>query len=86
MMTPFRIQLISELEARKRKNARFSLRAFARLLELAPSTVHQYLSGRYYPNARNLQQMAAKLEWSDQLLQSYLQRPEPLPAEAAAAI
>lgn len=72
MSTPFRTFFQNEFSERTRKNPRFSLRAFARLLELAPSTVHQYLSGRYYPSVKNLQQIAARLEWNQAQLTEFI--------------
>lgn len=63
----FRNLLHQEFSKRMALNSRYSLRSFARSLELAPSTVHQYLSGRYYPSARNLEQIAEKLKWQQEV-------------------
>lgn len=57
------------------RNHRFSLRSFAKFLGLAPSTTHQYLSGRYYPSPRNLDLIAHKLHWSDATTKRFKEDP-----------
>src|SRR5690606_7771579 len=42
----FRVWLQAEFSEKSRKNPRFTLRAFARLLEMEPSSVSQILSGK----------------------------------------
>jgi len=55
-----------EFERRKTRNPRFSLRAFARNLELAPATLSQVLSGKRLPTRLMCERILAKLSPADQ--------------------
>lgn len=69
MSLSFKELLESEFKKYQEKNPRYSLRSFAKNLNLAPSTVHQYLNGKYPPTARNLCHIGKSLGWSEDLIQ-----------------
>jgi hypothetical protein len=57
----FRLSLQSELVRRMKVNPKYSLRAFARFLELDPSSLSQYLRGRRKFTEKQLEALALKL-------------------------
>lgn len=61
-----------EFRTYKSKNRRYSLRSFAKFLEIAPTTLHQYLSGMHEPNRKNFLRLATKLKWSKETVNEFL--------------
>ncbi len=57
----FRLSLQSELVRRMRVNPKYSLRAFARFLEIDPSSLSQYLRGRRKFTEKQVETLALKL-------------------------
>ncbi|WP_415061502.1 TIGR02147 family protein [Bdellovibrio sp.] len=55
------IFLNNEFKKRKHKNARFSLRSFARLLEIDATTLGRILKGQGLPSRESVERFAAKL-------------------------
>lgn len=53
------------LDARKRKNARYSLRAFARDLGVSPGRLSDFISGRRMPGKRLCERMIEALKMSE---------------------
>jgi uncharacterized protein (TIGR02147 family) len=72
MWVNYQIWLQSEFEKRVKVNPRYSLRAFARLLQLDPSTVSQLLSGKRRASNNMLERLFAKLEVSPEIRQKLL--------------
>jgi transcriptional regulator with XRE-family HTH domain len=68
----FRERLARELEQRRRKNRRYSLRAFAQLLGADHSTVSQVLRGKRRPPLNMLRVWARKLGVADEEAAIYL--------------
>ncbi|MFV8259725.1 TIGR02147 family protein [Bdellovibrio bacteriovorus] len=56
--------LQESLDARKRKNARYSLRAFARDLGISPGRLSDFISGRRSPGKRLCERMIVALKMS----------------------
>jgi uncharacterized protein (TIGR02147 family) len=63
-MTSYRERLKRELEQRLHSNSRYSLRAFARDLGLAPSRVSEVLSGRCGLSSRRATEIGKRLGWA----------------------
>ncbi len=59
-------KLQSELEIRKNKNSSFSLRAFARYLNIHPSYLFKLLNGTNYPSLDLINSIKEKIELSDE--------------------
>jgi uncharacterized protein (TIGR02147 family) len=59
--TGFRVYLQSELTRRCKQNPRYSLRAFAALLKMDPSSVSQILSGKRNASRKVIEHIAARL-------------------------
>jgi transcriptional regulator with XRE-family HTH domain len=59
--TSFRVFLRSELARRCANNPRYSLRAFARHLEVDHATLSQWMRGRRAMSAASIQRLAARL-------------------------
>ncbi len=59
----FRAHLQNQLTNRCRANARYSLRAFAKTLELDASSVSQILSGKRKPSPQMIEKICAKVGW-----------------------
>ena len=57
----FRFFLQQEFFQRQRRNPRYSLRAFARDLELSPSTLSEILNGRHRPQAATIGKICQRL-------------------------
>jgi uncharacterized protein (TIGR02147 family) len=57
----FRLWLQSELTRRCKKNARYSLRAFAELLKMDASSVSQILSGKRKPSSKLVDKICSRL-------------------------
>lgn len=74
MDTDFKKIFREEFKSYRNKNSHLSLRSFAKRLGLAPSTVHQYLNGRYFPSEKNLMKIAAALNWSNEMVQAFLEK------------
>lgn len=72
MNNSFQKCLEGEFKAYTQKSDRLSLRSFAKKLGLAPSTVHQYLSGKYFPSEKNLKKIGQALNWSDLEMSNFL--------------
>ncbi len=68
----FRSYLKSELEKRCQKNNQFSLRGFARLLEIEPSSLSKILNGKRRITASMFERLAKKLNLSPEEITSYL--------------
>lgn len=61
----FRTVLINEFERRKEKNARYSLRAFAKALELSPSSLSAILRSKRKPSASLIHRLGPELGLSE---------------------
>lgn len=61
----YRFVLREELSARCEKNARYSLRAFARDLDMASSRLSEVLNGRYGLSQGAAQKIAKQIGWND---------------------
>ncbi|MGZ3694339.1 MAG: TIGR02147 family protein [Bdellovibrionota bacterium] len=59
----FKAHLQNELGRRCRSNSRYSLRAFARVLELDPSSVSQIIAGKRRTSARMMTKICEKIGW-----------------------
>jgi len=70
--TSFRLRLQSELAARCAANRQYSLRAFARHLDVDHSTLSQLLRGKRPLTTATLQKLGAALKLPPDELQSYL--------------
>lgn len=76
-MNPIMQILSKEFETRKSKNKNYSLRAFARLLELDPSSLSKILKGQRIPSlkaATKISQKLALLPEDFQLIQEWLEK------------
>ena len=62
--TRLRRILQDELERRQGMNARYSLRAFARSVQLEHSTVSQLLHGKRAMTWRSIQTIAGRMRWN----------------------
>ncbi len=58
--------LNNEFKKRKHKNARFSLRSFARLLEIDATTLGRILKGQGLPSRESVERFASKLRLSQE--------------------
>lgn len=61
-----------ELEIRRVKNPRYSLRAFARDLEISPASLSGILNGGKLPSTRVIKQCSISLKWSKSTLENFL--------------
>lgn len=68
----FKKRLQSDFDAYVKKGQFLSLRSFAKKLDLAPSTLHQYLSGKYFPSEKNLKKIGVALNWSSTDMEMFL--------------
>jgi len=59
----FRTHLQNQLTNRTRSNSRYSLRAFAKTLELDPSSVSQILSGKRKASPQMMERICEKVGW-----------------------
>lgn len=59
----FRTHLQNQLTNRCRSNSRYSLRAFAKTLQLDPSSVSQILSGKRNASPQMMEKICAKVGW-----------------------
>ena len=66
-------RLRDALSERVARNSRFSLRAFARLLDLDPGTFSQMLSGKRFPSPTLSKKIFRHLNWSPEEQQDFLQ-------------
>jgi uncharacterized protein (TIGR02147 family) len=64
--------LLEELSNRTRNNPRYSLRAFARLLEMSPGALSEILKGKRPLSVKLAHQMADRLGWSEAELSQLL--------------
>jgi uncharacterized protein (TIGR02147 family) len=64
--------LFLELQKRKKKNARYSLRSFARDLELSPSMVSRFLAGERQPSVETLPKLLERLGIDETVKQQLL--------------
>lgn len=60
----FRFYLLRELEQRQKKNPSYSLRAFARDLEMSPQKLNQVLKGKSGISPESAEQVATKIKLS----------------------
>lgn len=70
--TDFRVWLQLELMERCRRNPRYSLRAFANLLELDPSSVSQMISGRRKASVKMTKKICEKLSAEPTLVENFV--------------
>lgn len=70
----FRSFLQDELEKRCKKNPRFSLRAFARTLEVEPSALSKILHGKRALTPKMLMRMASQLGLPDNEIERFAQK------------
>ena len=77
--------LASEFERRHHANARFSLRAFARVVGLSHSAVSRLLRARQRPSISSLRRVGTSLGWSETRVSSLARRERLRSLEAAAA-
>lgn len=68
----FREVLQSQFAARCRKNPRYTLRSFARDLDVAPATLSEAMTGRHVPTSRTATKIAAALTLSDRQRQLFV--------------
>ena len=61
----YRSLLLHELERRCRHNARYSLRAFARDLDMYPSRLSEVINGKKGLSTASAQEVARCLNWSE---------------------
>lgn len=59
----FRAHLRNQLATRCRHNSRYSLRSFAKVIQLDPSSLSQILSGKRKPSARMMARICAQVGW-----------------------
>ena len=65
-----RTVLQSEFKNRVTKNSKFSLRSFARYLDMPVSTLSTILAGESHPTATTIRMIAKKLAWDEELTKS----------------
>jgi transcriptional regulator with XRE-family HTH domain len=75
----FRHWLQSEYMARVKKNPRYSLRAFARQLEMEPSTISQILRGKRQVSPKIIRKICEQLQVGPNRLQELLVAPSQSP-------
>lgn len=71
--TSFRLWLQKEFTDRCRRNGRYSLRAFAKLLQMEPSSVSQILSGKRIASQKVVSQICARLSVAPEQAQAFQQ-------------
>lgn len=69
----FRLRLQSELAARCARNPQYSLRSFARHLDIDHSTLSQFLRGKRKLTEATIQKLGAALKISSQEIESYIE-------------
>lgn len=67
----FRDYLKGELERRCQKNSQFSLRGFARMLEIEPSSLSKILNGKRRVTATMLERLGKKLNLSEEEISEF---------------
>lgn len=77
MFKPFFMESIqdiikTEFETRKKKNAHFSLRSFARKLEISPAQLSQIMNGKRPITLKFIKKIAAKLNYSPREVKSLM--------------
>jgi transcriptional regulator with XRE-family HTH domain len=82
--SPFTAALSAEFQRRRSINARFSLRAFARVLGMSHSAVSRLLRGRQRPSVTTLTRVAHKLGWSATRVDELMRREQIARLEAEA--
>ena len=75
MSTSFRIFLAERFEAARRRNPRYSLRAFARQIKIDHATLSQVLRGRRPLTPKSIRRIGSQLGLSEQLISFYAKRP-----------
>ncbi|RYZ92364.1 MAG: TIGR02147 family protein [Proteobacteria bacterium] len=69
--TSFRLWLQREFTERCKRNARFSLRAFAKMLDLDPSSLSQILSGKRPVSRKSVKTIAERLGAKPQTMKAF---------------
>jgi hypothetical protein len=80
----FRRLLHGELKARQSRNPRYSLRAFANYLGIAPATLSQLLRGKRRMTERTIRKLGFRLALDETAIGSYLVRERHLAGRARA--
>lgn len=62
--TDYRIYILSAYEEKKKSNSRYSLRAFARYLDLSPSTLSEIINRHHTLSTRSARKVLEKLKLS----------------------
>ena len=69
---PFKLWLQQQFTSRCKRNPRYSLRSFARLLEMDPSSVSQILSGKRQVSTKVIQKICENLSVTPKLKKDFL--------------
>ena len=68
----FQDWLVSEFTSRCKRNPRYSMRAFAKQLDMDPSSVSQLLSGKRNASKKMVKRITACVGTSDQVIEALL--------------
>lgn len=69
----YRRELKLLLSERRRRNESYSIRAFARDLDVSPTALHGVLTGARHFSKKSLESLALKLSWSQRQLETALE-------------